>query len=63
MEEEDLLVLGSRIKQVKQTIKDLENNMSKMIHPETYIEQYNELLQTKKLLIDKLKLHLRQPVK
>lgn len=54
MESSTILLLESQIKQVEQTIKDLRYNIVNTSFAESYIEQYDELLQTKALLVTEL---------
>ena len=54
MQSSTILLLESQIKQVEQTIKDLRYNIVNTSFAESYIEQYDELLQTKTLLVTEL---------
>ena len=44
-------LLERQMKQVDQTLKEIRSNILHSSFPETYIEQYDELLQTKTLLL------------
>jgi len=52
--ESTILLLESQIKQVEQTIKDVRYNIINSSFAEAYLEQYDELLQTKTLLMIEL---------
>lgn len=52
--ESTILLLESQIKQVEQTIKDVRYNVVNSFFTEAYLEQYDELLQTKTLLMIEL---------